>query len=57
VKRNSNDTSEYRKLLGDAKQLRMDDELALELPAEHRSRLLQVGQDGYPPLQGERYSA
>ena len=36
VKRNSNDTSECRKLLVDAKQLRMDDELALELPVEHR---------------------
>lgn len=37
MKRNSNDTSEYRKLLVDAKQLRMDDELALELPVEHRA--------------------
>lgn len=37
MKRNSNDTSECRKLLVDAKQLRMDDELALELPVEHRA--------------------
>lgn len=37
VKRNSNDTSECRKLLVDVKQLRMDDELALELPVEHRA--------------------
>ena len=57
VKRNSNDTSECRKLLVDAKQLRMDDELALELPVEHRAfkikKSLYVDWDGCPPLQGK----
>lgn len=58
MKRNSNDTSEYRKLLADAKQPRMDDELALELPVEHRAfwknSVCRLGR--MPTVTGERYN-